>query len=109
MRYPDTMPNALTHRNIAQQISDWYCAKQRLVLLKQIQAVSQSWLDACFGYYAAEISLLDQSRNWFRPANIPVHLRFGAVRSSVVIDFENLPVDSESLDFIVVCPRARIC
>lgn len=93
----------LQHRNIAQQLSNWYRVKQRQVLLEQIQAVSRSWLDACFGYYAAEISLLDQSMNRFHPENIPVKFRFGTVHSSAVIDFENLPVDSESLDFIVVC------
>ncbi len=97
------MISQFQRQNIARQLSDWYQVKHRQVLLAQIQTLFHHWLDGCFGYYAAEISLLDQSKDWFHAKNIPMRFRFGAIRSLVVTDFENLPIDSESLDFIAVC------
>lgn len=96
------MNEVVSHKRIADQLSWWYQnpRKHRQSKIEQLHGASSQWLERCFGYYSAEISMLNFKQDWFPMPNIQHKFCFGNAKPTMMTDFESLPLASESVDAI---------
>ncbi len=92
---------------VTRQLSAWYAGAGGARPRRVLDALMSDWLSGEFGRCALEISSLSQRPEWLQSGEFKSRFRVGpsAVSGSadVVADFEALPLDTESLDLVVVC------
>ena len=86
---------------ISAQLTRWYRHASRRVFVRRIRSTAQQWLAESFGYYALEMSSFNHDEDWF-DNNIRSSFRIGTQNPSLESSFEQLPIDSESMDLVIM-------
>lgn len=99
-RLPDKTPGERMRR-ISRQLSFWYQGKTGRVLADEARLLVRQWLAGSFGYYAVELSVCNHERSWLEGGKVRSCFCLGVEHGDVLADFDNLPIDSESLDLVL--------
>lgn len=85
------------------QLSAWYAGAGGARPREALDALMRKWLSGACGRCALEISALDGHADWLESAGFAHTFRIGPTGPDALADFSALPVETESLDLVVVC------
>ena len=90
--------------DVAKQLSEWYEDTGNLRLRRALDALMRSWLNTECGRYALCMSAFQAHSDWFGSSGFKSFFQVGSLgTANVISSFEELPIDTESLDLVVAC------
>ncbi len=96
-------PHSFDKTGVIRQLSAWYAAAGGARPLKALDALMREWLSGDCGRCAVETSTLTDHGDWLANAGFARAFRVGPTGADAIADFDALPIDTESLDLVIVC------
>lgn len=97
-------PHSFDKTGVFRQLSEWYAGAGGTRPLKALDALMHEWLSDSCGRFAMEMSTLTAAHgDWLENARFAHVFRVGPAGADAIASFDALPIDTESLELVIVC------